>query len=313
MTLKAVLALLGLAVTAIAKSEDPFNVEFSVNLAPGKVDSFVITVHPEWAPLGAARFKELVDNSDFFQGVRFFRTIKGFMTQVTRNWKLAPFLHFQTPSESSTWRIEKAVHYLADLKLMWCMFAGSHLCSLVFLVHQVLLPRGGTARFLTTQWSEATSVVIYRLPHQEKILAPRKFVFALVSVLLMIGVVRAPSRSGLQMFINLADNPNLDGMGFSPFAQVTKGMEVVDKIYDGSEERQGMWRLTVNNCRSVSGYSLSPFLTGYGEGGVGDGSDGKGPSQGRLQEEGNRYLKKVFPRLSYIVSARIIPDSKTDL
>jgi peptidyl-prolyl cis-trans isomerase A (cyclophilin A) len=80
------------------------------------------------------------------------------------------------------------------------------------------------------------------------------------------------------MFINLVDNKNLDGMGFSPFAQVTRGMDVVDQIYDG-----------------------------YGEGGSGDGSDGQGPSQGRLQEEGNRYLKKVFPRLSYIVSTRILP------
>lgn len=44
-----------------------------------------------------------------------------------------------------------------------------------------------------------------------------------------------------------------------------------------------------------------------GEGGAGDGSDGKGPSQGRLQSEGNKYLKRVFPRLSYIVSTRIIP------
>ena len=38
-----------------------------------------------------------------------------------------------------------------------------------------------------------------------------------------------------QMFINLADNANLDGMGFSPFAEVTKGMETVDKIYAGCE------------------------------------------------------------------------------
>lgn len=74
-------------------------------------------------------------------------------------------------------------------------------------------------------------------------------------------------------------------MGFSPFAEVTKGMETVDKIY-----------------------------AGYGEGGAGDGSDGKGPSQGRLQSEGNKYLKRVFPRLSYIVSTRIVSDeSKQEL
>jgi len=32
-----------------------------------------------------------------------------------------------------------------------------------------------------------------------------------------------------QMFINFRDNSNLDGMGFSPFAYVVKGMDVVDR------------------------------------------------------------------------------------
>ena len=62
-------------------------------------------------------------------------------------------------------------------------------------------------------------------------------------------------------------------MGFSPFGKVVSGMEIVDSLYDG-----------------------------YGEGGAGDGKDGRGPSQGRLQDEGNKYLKKVFPALSYIES-----------
>lgn len=67
-------------------------------------------------------------------------------------------------------------------------------------------------------------------------------------------------------------------MDFSPFAVVKgDGMSVVDKLYSG-----------------------------YGEGGSGDGSDGKGPSQGRLQEEGNKYLKKVFPALSYIESVKLL-------
>eukprot|EP00658_Telonema_sp_P-2_P085490 TRINITY_DN9758_c0_g1_i1.p1 TRINITY_DN9758_c0_g1~~TRINITY_DN9758_c0_g1_i1.p1 ORF type:complete len:112 (-),score=55.41 TRINITY_DN9758_c0_g1_i1:46-381(-) len=41
--------------------------EFTVNLAPGQIDKFVMEVHPEWAPLGAARFEELID-SNFFKG-----------------------------------------------------------------------------------------------------------------------------------------------------------------------------------------------------------------------------------------------------
>lgn len=56
-----------------------FVVEFTVQLESAK-ETFEVTVHPEWAPLGAARFKELAD-SDFFNSIRFFRTISGFMTQ----------------------------------------------------------------------------------------------------------------------------------------------------------------------------------------------------------------------------------------
>jgi peptidyl-prolyl cis-trans isomerase A (cyclophilin A) len=40
----------------------------------------------------------------------------------------------------------------------------------------------------------------------------------------------------------------------------------------------------------------------YGEGAP----RGGGPSQGRLQGEGNTYLKKDFPNLDYIKSATIV-------
>ena len=77
-----------------------------------------------------------------------------------------------------------------------------------------------------------------------------------------------------QMFINFVDNTNLDGMGFAPFAQVKgSGMKVVDKIFSG-----------------------------YGEGAP----SGNGPEQGRIQSEGNKYLKKDFPRLTWIKSATLV-------
>ncbi len=83
-----------------------------------------------------------------------------------------------------------------------------------------------------------------------------------------------PDTRTTQMFINFGDNTRLDGMGFSPFGKVTDGMDVVDKI--NSE---------------------------YGEGAPG----GRGPDQGRVQMEGNAYLKKDFPNLDYIKSAAIVP------
>lgn len=83
-----------------------------------------------------------------------------------------------------------------------------------------------------------------------------------------------PNTRTTQLFINFGNNANLDGMGFSPFGKVTEGMDVVDKI--NSE---------------------------YGEGAP----RGRGPDQGRIQMEGNAYLKKSFPNLDYIKSAAILP------
>lgn len=42
--------------------------------------SFVVEVHPDWAPLGAARFKELVEDK-FFDGAGFFRVVPNFIVQ----------------------------------------------------------------------------------------------------------------------------------------------------------------------------------------------------------------------------------------
>lgn len=46
--------------------------------------AFVVEVHEEWAPHGAARFRELVE-AGFYDDCRFFRVIPGFMAQVGIN------------------------------------------------------------------------------------------------------------------------------------------------------------------------------------------------------------------------------------
>ncbi len=77
--------------------EQPYNVRFHVQLeADGAVEdgSFMLTVHPAWAPLGAARFAALVD-SNFFDGARFFRVVEDFVVQ----WGLPA-----TPAAAKLWR-----------------------------------------------------------------------------------------------------------------------------------------------------------------------------------------------------------------
>src|SRR5579883_2475433 len=83
-----------------------------------------------------------------------------------------------------------------------------------------------------------------------------------------------PNTRTTQVFINYVDNTNLDSMGFVPFGQVVEGMNVVDSLYGG-----------------------------YGEGAP----QGNGPDQGRLQAEGNAYLRQGFPNLDYIKSATLAP------
>jgi peptidyl-prolyl cis-trans isomerase A (cyclophilin A) len=81
-----------------------------------------------------------------------------------------------------------------------------------------------------------------------------------------------PNSRTTQFFINYSDNRRLDSMGFAPFGQV-RDMTAVDALYSG-----------------------------YGEGAP----RGRGPSQGRLQSEGNTYLRAEFPQLDYIRTAELI-------
>jgi len=83
----------------------------------------------------------------------------------------------------------------------------------------------------------------------------------------------SPNSRTTQLFINFGNNGSLDSQGFAPFGEVVEGMDVVDSIYDG-----------------------------YGEGAP----RGKGPDQGRIQSEGNKYLEAAFPKLDYIKEARVV-------
>ena len=77
-----------------------------------------------------------------------------------------------------------------------------------------------------------------------------------------------PGTRSHQLFINLADQVHLGTMGFAPIGRVVEGMGVVDSLYSA-----------------------------YGE----------SPSQHLIQTLGNAYLQRMFPKLDYITSARLLP------
>lgn len=75
-----------------------------------------------------------------------------------------------------------------------------------------------------------------------------------------------PNTRTTQLFINLADNPRLDALGFAPIGRVVEGRAVADAL---------------------------------------NGQYGEAPSQDAIQRQGNDYLTRVFPKLDYIETASV--------
>jgi len=76
-----------------------------------------------------------------------------------------------------------------------------------------------------------------------------------------------PNTRTHQVFINLRDNPHLDKDGFAPFGRVASGMDVVDSIYSAYRDK---------------------------------------PSAHMIATLGNSYLRRMFPKIDYIKTARLI-------
>ena len=176
------------------KAPDTFKANFDTSKG-----TFTITVNRGWAPNGADRFYNLVKNG-FYDDVKFFRVLDGFMAQV-------------------------GIHGNPTIAKAW---------------------------------------VGARIP-DDPVKQSNKRGFVTFAT-------GGPNTRTTQIFINFRDNVGLDKQGFSPFGEVTSGMNVVDRLYSG-----------------------------YGEGAP----SGKGPDQQRVQGEGNTYLSKDFPRLDFIKAATI--------
>ena len=70
-----------------------------------------------------------------------------------------------------------------------------------------------------------------------------------------------------QLFINLKDNPSLDADAFAPIGNVVEGMAVADSLYDDY---------------------------------------GNDPKYDMIARLGNKYLGRMFPKLDYIETARLV-------
>lgn len=79
----------------------------------------------------------------------------------------------------------------------------------------------------------------------------------------------APNSRSTQLFINFGDNSPLDQQGFSPIGSIVQGMEVVDGLHKTGENPP--------------------------------------ESQEMIRQQGNEYLKKRYPELDYIKTARVVP------
>jgi peptidyl-prolyl cis-trans isomerase A (cyclophilin A) len=82
-----------------------------------------------------------------------------------------------------------------------------------------------------------------------------------------------PNTRTTNLFLNLKDSTSLDSQGFAPIGEVVEGLEIADLLHSG-----------------------------YGDGAP----KGRGPSQKRIYEEGNAWLKKDFKDLDYIKTAKIV-------
>ena len=88
-----------------------------------------------------------------------------------------------------------------------------------------------------------------------------------------------PRSRSTQLYFNLVDNtPRLDtlnGFGFPPVGRIVEGLAVMDSLN---------WEYS-----GTRGAAQTP-----------------GPSQDSIRRQGNAYLRRAFPRLDYIVRAKVI-------
>jgi cyclophilin family peptidyl-prolyl cis-trans isomerase len=87
-------------------------------------------------------------------------------------------------------------------------------------------------------------------------------------------MLTTPNTRSTQIFVNLADNVQLDAQGFAPFGRIVDGIDVIDRLYAAYDERAG--------------------------GGM------RAGNQAPIEKEGNAWLEREFPKLDYIVSVRVV-------
>ena len=205
-----------LLLVAAAAAMEQYNVEVDVTLSSGKTGKFVVEVHPDWAPLGAQRFKEII-HAEIWTGARFFRVVRGFVSGGQSS--LPPRARVATSRDAT-----RALSLCARSLEPSDRRRSSSSPSALFLAFAQMVQWGipGTPA-VAAKWKE-DKILDDPVTQSNK---RGTITFA----------TSGKNSRTTQVFINFVDNANLDGMGFAPFGKVIKGMDVVDAIHAGYGEK----------------------------------------------------------------------------
>ena len=104
---------------------------------------------------------------------------------------------------------------------------------------------------------------------RQKVLEKHSAILVQKRVRSIVYATAGPNTRTTQLFVNYKNNARLDAMGFAPFGNIVKGMDIAEAIYNPTPGNSG------------------------------------GIDQDKYTDQGNSWIKRVYPRVNFIVNASI--------
>jgi len=170
--------------------------------------SFIVEVVPEWAPIGAKHFLELVENG-FYTDIAFYRSVDRFLTQfgISENPKLKHWHYKQIEDD-----VPLQPHRSIDKHIISYAGGGMGIHLILYFVYDTIY----------------IYVYTYRSPHINIYL----YIYTYISPHIYIHI--GPNTRSTQLFISYE---YLDFLGKEPweipFGRVVEGHDVVGSLYKG--------------------------------------------------------------------------------